>query len=497
MCGLIGFMTNPKNYKSIAERGSKLRALMQQGLFVDSLRGMDATGIARVDGKGLLAPAFVYKRAMPAADFLQMKGAESMLEQMGEAAIMIGHNRSTTRGFSHKNSNAHPFQVDNITLAHNGTLTNYHSLSKRNPAEVDSAYITAAFADRPAIEVLPELEGAYALVWHDAADGTLNIAKNGQRPLAIMYFGEKDDKDSWEGFAFASEMGMLWWLMDRIGIPKANKFQLLPSETIIKFHPERYRQPTYLKYEVKPKETPRQHFTGGQGGTTTPLLPRPGTSSGAADSTTTPAAETPTGGSQAGDGTTTTKTVLSLPGGRKQQKGTKKLAALGLDYGTPLLCSPVSFSTHKKGTSGIAQFEYRPRGLTVEVQALSIADWNQSQRNGRATLACCTTRNGKGGKVIVMAEFVESRPRPAAVRVVPNAQHVHGPNGYKIPIAEFLNLTMDGCSVCGSPISAQFADSMLWIPGDEGKKPVCHECTANPMVRSMLEATPEKKEVTH
>lgn len=484
MCGLIGFMLNSRDLKNAHERGQKLKALMWQGLFVDTLRGADATGIARVDGRALQTPATIYKRAMAAPDFLQMRGTEAIFENMTEASIMIGHNRSTTRGYSHKNSNAHPFQVDNITLAHNGTLTNYHSLTKRNPAEVDSAYITGAFADRPALDVLPELDGAYALVWHDATDGTLNIAKNGQRPLAVMYFGEKDDTDGWEGLAFCSEMGMLWWLMDRLGIPKADKFQMIPSETIVKLHPERYRQPQYFKYSPKPKEAPR-HFTPGQGGTVIPLphtTATGGTGSETASTAESTASSTPTTGG--------TKTVLSLPGGRKQQKGSKKLQEVGLEYGAELLCYPVSFTAGRKGLKGIARFDYPLRKLTLEVQGMLHKDWNDCVKVRRAVLLCCTTRNDKGGKKIIMAQFKEAPTRPPSVRVVPQAQFVTGPQGYKIPIGEFLFKTEEGCDSCGGVVSAAFADSMLWIPNTSTgeKKPICHECAGNPMVRSLLEA---------
>ena len=72
MCGIVGFVQNTTNRKFYTERARELKDLMQQGLLVDMLRGMDATGMARVLHDKLKAPADVFKKGRNAVDYLQL-----------------------------------------------------------------------------------------------------------------------------------------------------------------------------------------------------------------------------------------------------------------------------------------------------------------------------------------------------------------------------------------------------------------------------------------
>ena len=129
--------------------------------------------------------------------------------------IVVGHNRSATKG-AVSSTNAHPFSEGKIVLVHNGTLHNQKDFNK--DVEVDSHAITHALNERPAKEVLKEIDGAFAFVWYDREQGKLFIARNSERPLSFIETASQ--------VVFASEGSMLDWLMNRkyVKAPAAETF---------------------------------------------------------------------------------------------------------------------------------------------------------------------------------------------------------------------------------------------------------------------------------
>jgi hypothetical protein len=104
-----------------------------------------------------------------------------------EFDTVMGHGRYATRGEINA-INAHPFQEGHITLAHNGVINNFFSLKdfqKHKGIEVDSHLIAKLIEEEGVENVLPQVEGAFVFMWHDANDNTFNIARNAQRPLWI------------------------------------------------------------------------------------------------------------------------------------------------------------------------------------------------------------------------------------------------------------------------------------------------------------------------
>jgi hypothetical protein len=217
MCGIVGFVVSAPGARW-TEQGDKLKEYMYQMLYFDAARGPHATGLMRIDrGKHNELPS-AFKRAWHAADFLGHKQADALLNNVGSASAMIGHNRFATYGGKDAHGNAHPFNLEHITLVHNGHVTNARELvSHESHHEVDSAMVTAAIAIDGAEAVLPKLDGGYSLVWHNAKDGTINFARNDKRPMYMRKLGSKDVP--WGGIVFASEMEMLHLAISRIGIP--------------------------------------------------------------------------------------------------------------------------------------------------------------------------------------------------------------------------------------------------------------------------------------
>ncbi len=196
--------------------GEDVAKLTYYGLYALQHRGQESAGIAVSNGKHLL----VYKEMGLVA---QVFDERSLAPLKGHLAI--GHTRySTTGGSSWQN--AQPTlgntATGTVALGHNGNLTNPHQL--RDLAErlhgpavrgelargntTDTALITALLAGSPdrtleatAVEILPQLQGAYCLVFMD--EHTLYAARDphGIRPLVL---GRLDS-----GWVVASETAAL------------------------------------------------------------------------------------------------------------------------------------------------------------------------------------------------------------------------------------------------------------------------------------------------
>lgn len=213
MCGLV-------LVGSLAEMASQEQSLFEDLLFMDTIRGVHATGV--IAGYNFPAPSnesysLVAKTDKSAPLFLMSNEYKSISSQEYTTAyntkgnkrphFMVGHNRHATRG-AKTAKNAHPFVHGNITLAHNGTLSNQHHLPESHKFEVDSENICYSIDAIGAAETIQKLEGAYTLIWHDQKEKTVNIIRNEERPFHLA----KSDRGTWFG---ASEEAMLMWILTR------------------------------------------------------------------------------------------------------------------------------------------------------------------------------------------------------------------------------------------------------------------------------------------
>ena len=201
MCGLVGVAGNLLK---------KDTDFFKQALICDQLRGAHSTGIIAVDNKN---ECFTLKTADQGAVFVQDK--EFLSLNNVSQKILAGHNRYATQG-EVNDTNAHPFHHGEVVLMHNGTLYTRSGLSTDKKFEVDSEHIAytigKASTDAEIIDVLEELDGAFALVWYNLRTNKLYMARNDERPIALAAVG---------GCVYwASEEKMLDWLLDRNNIRK-------------------------------------------------------------------------------------------------------------------------------------------------------------------------------------------------------------------------------------------------------------------------------------
>lgn len=193
MCGIVGFVNlnlSPVNFAQ--------EKFFTDALYYDTLRGWDSTGVVFVKDKGVIQK---YKKAVSGCEFIQLRKYNKMIKSISGVKFAIGHNRAATVG-TIIDETAHPFTFGNITMVHNGTLDFNNGLDVPS-LEVDSAEIAHALSLRPAKEVLEAIRGAFALVWYDADDKTINFARNKERPL--VFATDKDESVLY----YASEKWMI------------------------------------------------------------------------------------------------------------------------------------------------------------------------------------------------------------------------------------------------------------------------------------------------
>lgn len=260
MCGLVGvfgdmYANHVKYFK--------------QALVADYFRGKHSTGITCVKMSGAV---FNKKLALDPINFLDLKSVDDNI--VNTNTLMMGHNRHATLGGVNA-ANAHPFEHGNITLMHNGTLSNKYALQTKYKAPIfgtDSELVCWLINEHGVEAIIPELIGAFALTWHDASDGSFNFIRNDERPMAMAL---ADDI-----LMYASEGNMLQWLILRNNMDTKNFKMFNPKKGVHhKFsyktkvvsletqEVELYVTPKYQAVEYKPYQyhNTKQEKTGGGG----------------------------------------------------------------------------------------------------------------------------------------------------------------------------------------------------------------------------------------
>ena len=217
MCGIVGLVTGFSNGFTLDET-----RVFRDMLLIDTLRGFDSTGVFGVDYDGNVE---VLKEASNGASFVQTvdyRAFDSWICQRGMYAV--GHNRAATRG-SISDKNAHPFVIeDNIVLVQNGTYKGDHSHHK--DTEVDTEAVAHVIHEEPDIEkALQKINAAYALVWYNVKEKTLNIIRNDERPMFIAYTKQG-------AIVFASELETILAACARNGVALKSQPYLLKENML-------------------------------------------------------------------------------------------------------------------------------------------------------------------------------------------------------------------------------------------------------------------------
>jgi hypothetical protein len=197
MCGIVGIISKGTTGLYYADLD-----VFENMLVCDSLRGEDSTGVFGVYKNRQARTLKV--AAEPHMLFRCPEWTEFRSKATASMQVIVGHNRAATKG-AVNTTNAHPFNEGKIVLVHNGTLHNHKDFNK--DVEVDSHAITHALNERPAKDVLKEIDGAFAFVWYDREQQKVFVARNSERPLSFV--------ESSTNIYFASEGGLLEYVLGR------------------------------------------------------------------------------------------------------------------------------------------------------------------------------------------------------------------------------------------------------------------------------------------
>lgn len=201
MCGLVGIAGDTTgNWKEV----------FTELLLIDSVRGAHSTGAgtvgrANLDYKLAKEPGHPY-------NLFHKKEFEDLMSVNNASKVFMGHNRYATIG-EHSEGNAHPFAFDQVMGMHNGTLDKWiiKDLHEHASYGTDSEAIMSSINEWGVAETAKKMLGAWALVWFDKRDDTLNFLRNDKRPLHYCY---SEDRNT---LIWASEVEMIQYILGRKG----------------------------------------------------------------------------------------------------------------------------------------------------------------------------------------------------------------------------------------------------------------------------------------
>jgi len=226
MCGIVGVINkNPR--RGFNHREAELFRTL---LLLDTLRGKDSTGIFGVDADGNVDIA---KDILTGSEFTKKKEYLDIEKSMiRDGFAMIGHNRAATRGVIVE-KNAHPFWYnDEVVLVHNGTFAEDHK--KHADVDVDSealCHLVGKHAVDDVDSVFQKINAAYATIWYDARDKSVNIVRNHERPLHFYDMGAC--------YVVSSEKSILMFALSRCDFKfKMEEVVMIKEDVHVKFKME-------------------------------------------------------------------------------------------------------------------------------------------------------------------------------------------------------------------------------------------------------------------
>lgn len=255
MCGQSG---------AIGSLSGKEELVALDLMYMNALRGGDSSGLA------------VLKRNEKKVDTpIKCLGPSYLLEDHkhynkligGSNTMFMSHSRSATIGATTL-SNAHPHRFEHIVGTHNGTvpLVEVRDLPDGKDAKSDSWTILNSMDVQGIEATIGNIYyGAWALVWYDSRDKTINFLRNDQRTL---YYAFDEDR---KNLFWSSEVEMLASAINRRGVKRGadNKCKVFVHDMWYKFKVPEYNKPfeDEIRTKVESKKWANYHssktYSGG------------------------------------------------------------------------------------------------------------------------------------------------------------------------------------------------------------------------------------------
>lgn len=234
MCGIVGLA---------GDIFKKEKDAFEQMLIFSQVRGPHSTGVGSV-GKNK-NEVIVAKCIGRPDNLIDYDKRYDKVVDFGKK-FMLGHNRWATTGLVNKR-NAHPFLMSNIMGCHNGTVSSHHLKNLTvdwNAYGTDSEAILANMNDHSIKDTFARLVGAWAFVWFDSRDNTVNMLRNSARDLYYVY---SEDRKT---LFWASEGDFLRSALGRNEVKREKVVYQLPPDKHLK-----WKIPEFNKVFETPTQT--------------------------------------------------------------------------------------------------------------------------------------------------------------------------------------------------------------------------------------------------
>ena len=242
MCGIFGFAKT-------SNRQSDRQLDILKDVFTEltdesSIRGTDSTGFS------IINPRYreTYKTLKDSSSLVDSKlwDSEILSRINRETTIVMGHVRLATHG-TVKVSNAHPFDVGNVTGVHNGIIHNYNKVAKRlgkTTPEVDSQVIFQSLNNREMSKAFEDIDGDFAITWVKDSNNKVHLARESGRPMVIAYWKKA------RVLLWASTREILLDAMTRAGL--VLPISTVPTDYVFTYDTDKFNnKPSYDKVEFE------------------------------------------------------------------------------------------------------------------------------------------------------------------------------------------------------------------------------------------------------
>lgn len=236
MCGLAGLLSEPLS-------GQEIDAFKDLMVF-STVRGWEGAGVATMRSGKNTNHARVWKGTSTGAYLVMQDAFKDVVKN--PLKLIMGHTRWPTRG-ENKVEFCHPFREGHIVGMHNGTM---HKINKQYPSyqESDSNFLFREVAKAGIEPVIKDSSGAYAIIWVDENQRTLNFLRNHDRPLFFAFH------KTYNTVMWASEPGFLHAVIGRRWHGSTDwSIEMLPVNTLRSFHLKEVKAKEFTDIELKPE----------------------------------------------------------------------------------------------------------------------------------------------------------------------------------------------------------------------------------------------------